>query len=145
MVSWFSAHDSRSKLVSIHHQPENAMRTIRLAAFIALSAAGLAGFPAAADPSIQGTLSNKHEIDVADNSTDPKAQMVGEFMHDYQRGAPDRMRMFPTKQAMELTVRTDDGKRIKVVQDPDDARDLEVGGKVAIDTVDGKQKVVAVK
>lgn len=109
----------------------------------ALVAAGFAS-SAAADP-IQGTLANKHQIEVADNSTDPKAVTVGEFMHDYPRGGPDRMRMFPTKQAMELTVRTDDGKRIKVVQDLDDARDLEVGGKVAIDTVDGRQKVVAVK
>ncbi len=119
------------------------MRTIFLtAAFVAFSAAS---FTAAADPAIQGTLSNKHQIEVADNSTDPKAATVGEFMHDYPRGAPDRMRMFPTKQAMELTVRTEDGKRIKVVQDLDDARDLEVGSKVAIDMVDGKQRVVALK
>jgi hypothetical protein len=119
------------------------MRALMLVTF---AAASLASFAAMADPqTISGTLSNKHQIEVADNSTDPKAATVGEFMHDYPRGAPDRMRMFPTKQAMELTVRTDDGKRIKVVQDLDDARELEVGSKVSIDTVDGRQKVVAVK
>jgi len=120
------------------------MRTPLSPILAAFALAGFASFGAVADP-IRGTLANKHQIEVADNSTDPKAVTVGEFMHDYQRGGPDRMRMFPTRQAMELTVRTDDGKRIKVVQDLDDARDLEVGGKVAIDTVDGKQKVVAVK
>ena len=119
------------------------MRTIILAAF---AAASFTSLTAAADPqSVQGTLSYKHQIEVADNSSDPKAMTVGEFMHDYPRGAPDRMRMFPTKQAMELTVKTDDGRRIKVVQDLDDARDLEVGSKVSIDTVDGRQRVVAVK
>ncbi|HEX8957046.1 MAG TPA: hypothetical protein VF798_12260 [Burkholderiaceae bacterium] len=118
------------------------MRTI-LAAILAL--AGFAGFAAFADPVVHGTLSNKHRIEVADNSTDPKAATAGEFMHDYPRGAPYRMRMFPTKPAMELTVKTEDGKRIKVTQDLDEVRDLEIGSKVAVDTVDGKQKVIAVK
>jgi len=121
------------------------MGRLRALLLAALAAAGLASVNAAADPSTQGTLTNKHQIEVADNSTDPKATTVGEFMHDYPRGAPDRTRMVTTKQVMELTVHTDDGKRVKVVQDYDDARDLEVGSKVAIDTVDGKQKVVAVK
>ena len=122
------------------------MRTILLAAaFATFSAASLASFSAAADPTILGTLSNKHQIEVADNGSDPKATDVGEFMHDYPRGGPERMRMFPTKQAIELTVHTDDGKRIKVIHDYDEARDLEIGSKVAIDTVDGKKKVVAVK
>lgn len=112
---------------------------------VALGAGALVSVAATADPLIQGTLSNKHQIDVADNSTDPKAITVGEFMHDYPRGGPYRMRMFPTKQAMELTVKTEDGKRIKVTQDLDDARDLEIGSKVAIDSVDGKQRIVAVK
>jgi hypothetical protein len=118
------------------------MRTILAAAF---TVAGFAAFTAVADPPVQGTLSHKHQIEVADNSTDPKAMTAGEFMHDYPRGAPYHMRMFPTKQAVELTVQTEDGKRIKVTQDLDDARDLEIGSKVAVDTVEGKQKVVALK
>jgi hypothetical protein len=98
-----------------------------------------------AEGALTGTLTNKHRIELADNSNDPSAMTVGEFMRDYPRGAPTRMRMFPTKDAMELTVQIDDGKRVKVVQEVEDSRDLEVGSKVSIDTIDGKKKVVAIK
>jgi len=99
----------------------------------------------AAESVLTGTLTGKHQLDVADNSGDPSAMTVGEFMRDYPRGAPTRMRMFPTKPVMELTIRIDDGKHVKIVQDLDDSRDLEIGNKVSIDTIDGKRKVVAIK
>ncbi|MBV8636206.1 MAG: hypothetical protein JO002_17060 [Burkholderiaceae bacterium] len=108
-----------------------------------LAAAGFTAFGSSADPLIQGTLSTMRQTEVADIDADPKAHTVGEFMHDYPRASSVRMRNFPTKSVVELTVNTDDGKRIKVTQDATEARNLEVGGKVVIDTVDGKQKVVA--
>ncbi len=98
-----------------------------------------------AESALTGTLTNKHQIEVGDNSSDPSAITVGEFMHDYPRGAPTRMRMFPTKQVMELTILIDNGKRVKVVQELDDSRDLEIGSKVSIDMIDGKKKVLAIK
>ena len=123
------------------------MRDDILAALSTLLLASACCGTALADdkPTLEGTLANKHEVQVANHDLDTSAQTVGEFMHDYPRGAPGRTRMFPTKQAFELTVATNDGKRVKVVQDKEDSDDLQVGDKVAVDTIEGKQRVIAVK
>ncbi|MBV8665516.1 MAG: hypothetical protein JO269_03440 [Burkholderiaceae bacterium] len=98
-------------------------------------------------PPIEGVLTSKKSIQVADNSTDPKAMTVGEFMHDYPRNAPMRApgHMIPTKDALQLTVTKPDGHRVTVVQDAEDGDNFQIGDKVAIRKVEGNDRVFELK
>lgn len=117
-----------------------AMTVLLATVFAAASIATAAG---ATD--MEGLLIYKRQQTVADTSMDPGATTVGQFFRDYPRGAPERLPMVPTKEVEMLKVRLANGKRVEVMQDWEDSRDLAVGDKVSIKRVDGKDKVVRAK
>lgn len=124
------------------------MRTLHkiiLASACAAFASASTSAMAADDTKTEGVLIYKHETTVADTAMDPGATTVGQFFHDYPRGAPMRTPMVPKKEAMMLRVRKTNGERVEILQDEDDSRGLSVGDKVMIEQVDGKDRVVPVQ
>jgi hypothetical protein len=123
-------------------QLEKAMRNLKfkliaiLASFAALTAA-----IAADNADVGGTLIYKHQLTVTDTSRDPAATTVGQFFHDFPRGAPGRLPMVPTKEVAILKVRKANGEKIEIQQNWDDSRDLTVGDQVKIEQVDGEPRV----
>ncbi|HSY26722.1 MAG TPA: hypothetical protein VK832_04420 [Burkholderiaceae bacterium] len=115
----------------------NSLAIAILTSFVAISATW-----AADEASVSGVLLNKHQQTVADTDMDPKATTVGQFFHDYPRGAPGRVPMVPTKEVVTLKVRKANGVQVEIVQDLEDSKDLAVGDKVSIEQVDGKDRVV---
>jgi len=100
----------------------------------------------AADGATQdGVLIYKHQQTIADTDMDPGATTVGQFFHDYPRGAPMRTPMVPKKEVVMLRVRKANGEHVEIMQDLDDSKALSVGDKVQIEQVDGKDRVVPVQ
>ena len=114
-----------------------SMTILALTGFIAISAAW-----AADETSVSGVLVDKHQQTVADTDMDPKATNVGQFFHDYPRGAPGRLPMVPTKEVVTLKVRKANGAQVEIMQDLEDSKNLTVGDNVLIEKIDGKNRVV---
>jgi hypothetical protein len=89
-----------------------------------------------------GVLIYKHQQTVADFDMDPGATTVGQFFHDYPRGAPLRTPMVPKKEVVMLRVRKANGEHVEIMQDLDDSKNLSVGDKVQIEQLDGKDRVI---
>jgi phosphate-selective porin len=100
---------------------------------------------AADSAAIDGVLIYKHQQTVANTDMDPGATTVGQFFHDYPRGAPLRAPMVPKKEVVMLRVRKANGEHVEIMQDLDDSKNLSVGDKVLIEQVDGKDRVVPVQ
>lgn|GEM_PF-3077853 len=92
-----------------------------------------------------GVLIYKHQQTIADTDMDPGATTVGQFFHDFPRGAPMRTAMVPKKEVVMLRVRKANGDRVEIMQDLDDSKNLSVGDKVLIQQVDGKDRVLPVQ
>jgi hypothetical protein len=118
----------------------NSLIILVLTSFVAISATW-----AADEASVSGVLLNKHQQTVADTDMDPSATTVGQFFHDYPRGAPGRVPMVPTKEVVTLKVRKANGVEVEIMQDLQDSKNLAVGDKVLIEKVEGKNRVVAVE
>jgi hypothetical protein len=122
------------------------MRTLTLAAMIVVASLAVSTIAAAVDVAgVSGVLVYKHQVTIADTSMDPAATTVGQFFHDFPRGAPGRLPMVPTKEAVTLRVRKDNGEKVEVMQDLDDSKNLSVGDRVFIEQVEGKDRVVTAK
>lgn len=89
-----------------------------------------------------GVLIYKHQQTVADTDMDPGATTVGQFFHDYPRGAPLRTPMVPKKEVVVLRVRKTSGEHVEIMQDLDDSKNLSIGDKVLIEQIDGKDRVI---
>jgi len=90
----------------------------------------------AALAAVSGTVWATRDVQVADTSIVPQAITAGEYI----RVDP---KITSTKWMTEFTVKTADGKVIKIVQDRDPS--IQVGAAVTVVTVDGHDRVARSK
>ena len=82
---------------------------------------------------VSGTVRAIRDVQVADTSIVPYATSLG----DYIRIDPA---LTSTKWLSEVTIKTADGKEVKIVQDRDPS--IEVGATVTVTKMDGNDRVV---
>jgi len=85
---------------------------------------------------VSGTVWARHDVQVADTSIVPKAITAGQYI----RVDPH---ITSTKWMTEFTVKTTDGRTIKVVQDRDPS--IQVGAAVTVMTVEGHDRLTRSK
>ncbi|HUN93842.1 MAG TPA: hypothetical protein VMU33_17470 [Burkholderiaceae bacterium] len=88
---------------------------------------------------VTGTIVRTKSVQVADTSAVPGAQTFGDYWHAFPSPAPLRLRNTATREAIEITVQTADGRRVRVVQDR--APGLVVGAAVTVRKLEDREVV----
>ncbi|HYA66534.1 MAG TPA: hypothetical protein VEE84_07585 [Burkholderiaceae bacterium] len=90
-----------------------------------------------------GVITALHDVQIADIGSIPGATTAGDMTHKFSGSDPNVMETMPRRWMTEVTVTTDDGKRVKVIHDREPG--YVVGAHVVLTRKDGDYEVKLTK